>query len=43
MLDLTPFKFAASLAIGGFAIYATLRLLRLTWRLFAELCEEVTG
>ena len=43
MLDLTPFKFAASLAIGGFAIYATLWLLRWTWRLFVAWCEEVTG
>lgn len=43
MLDLTPFKFAASLALGGFAIYATLWLLCLVWRLFVELCEEVTG
>lgn len=42
MLDLTPFKFAASLALGGVFIYATLWLLRLTWRLFVAWCEEMT-
>ena len=27
--------------LGGFVIYATLRLLRLTWRLFVAWCEEI--
>ena len=41
MVDLTPFKFAASLALGGFAIYATLRLMLQAWRLFVAWCMEI--
>lgn len=41
MLDLTPFKFAASLALGGCVIYAALWLMLQAWRLFVAWCMEI--